>query len=78
MDAWFKEFGHRPHVRYYRLLHQHGEDRVDLEEFHFDTASARVVDTRLTTVEFKWWVDSLAANAIHPVPESQVPFLFHF
>jgi hypothetical protein len=78
MDEWYKEFGHRPQLTYYRLQHLDGEEHVDLEEFLFDSVSRRVLHTRHIRMSFKWWVDSLASNTIHRVPEPQVPFLFHF
>ena len=78
MDEWYKQFGHRPTVVYFKLLHQDGEEEIELEEIRYDTIGRNIVSTVMRTVPFKEWVDALAANEIHSVPESQVPFLFHF
>ena len=78
MDAWFKEFGRRPVVKYYHLTGAENETSVELEEFQFDTLSHRVTNSAHLIVGFKAWLDLLATNSVHAVPESGVPFLFHF
>lgn len=78
MDEWFKEFGRRPLVKYYHLVGAENETNVELEEFRFDILSHRVTNPTHLTVDFKTWLDLLATNSIHSIPESSVPFLFHF
>ena len=78
MDEWYKDFGHRPTVRYYKLLHVDGDSSVEVEQFTFDTIRRRITATEKRAVPFKSWVDALANNSVHSVAESQVPFLFHF
>ncbi len=78
MDEWYKDFGHHPIVRYYKLLRLDGENSVEVEQFTFDSRRRSIAGSETRTISFKAWVDALSGNAIHPVPEAQVPFLFHF
>ncbi|WP_455381821.1 hypothetical protein [Salinispira pacifica] len=78
MDEWYKDFGHRPIVRYYKLLRLDGEKSVEIEQFTFDRLRRRITSTEVRTIPFKAWVDAIAANSVHEIPEAEVPFLFHF
>jgi len=78
MDEWYKDFGHRPTVRYYKLLRLDGENSVEVEQFTFDSVRRRITADDRRTIPFKSWIDALANNSIHAISEYQVPFLFHF
>ncbi|MEW5815351.1 MAG: hypothetical protein AB1798_08175 [Spirochaetota bacterium] len=82
---WYKTFGTSTTPRgeihtYYHIIDIIDDEKLHVDSYEYYILTKRLIKTSSKRVEFpfKWWLEQIIQNNIHPVPREELPFLLTF